>query len=161
MLRAAREKAGKMAASWRLGCDPRVMRCLLGFGNCPGLVKGAAGWSLGRGASWRWYHSTQSLWGEWPGRAQLLCASEQRACGRGFLIKGLHLGVEVPGASPLPWLCLGEGSADLASCMPQRVFWKLGEFDSVPWPPGWYGFSVTLPWIWGCAASLKPLPSHC
>uniref|UniRef100_A0A8D0YXD4 Dihydrolipoamide acetyltransferase component of pyruvate dehydrogenase complex n=1 Tax=Sus scrofa TaxID=9823 RepID=A0A8D0YXD4_PIG len=53
-----------MAASWRLGCDPRVMRCLLGFGNCPGLVKGAAGWSLGRGASWRWYHSTQSLWAD-------------------------------------------------------------------------------------------------
>uniref|UniRef100_A0A4X1SR46 Dihydrolipoamide acetyltransferase component of pyruvate dehydrogenase complex n=1 Tax=Sus scrofa TaxID=9823 RepID=A0A4X1SR46_PIG len=52
-----------MAASWRLGCDPRVMRCLLGFGNC-GLVKGAAGWSLGRGASWRWYHSTQSLWAD-------------------------------------------------------------------------------------------------
>uniref|UniRef100_A0A4X1SR56 Dihydrolipoamide acetyltransferase component of pyruvate dehydrogenase complex n=1 Tax=Sus scrofa TaxID=9823 RepID=A0A4X1SR56_PIG len=52
-----------MAASWRLGCDPRVMRCLLGFGNCPG-VKGAAGWSLGRGASWRWYHSTQSLWAD-------------------------------------------------------------------------------------------------
>lgn len=40
------------------------MRCLLGFGNCPGLVKGAAGWSLGRGASWRWYHSTQSLWAD-------------------------------------------------------------------------------------------------
>lgn len=53
-----------MAASWRLGCDPRVMRCLLGFGNCPGLVKGAAGWSLGRGATWRWYHSTQSLWAD-------------------------------------------------------------------------------------------------
>uniref|UniRef100_A0A480MDM0 Dihydrolipoamide acetyltransferase component of pyruvate dehydrogenase complex n=1 Tax=Sus scrofa TaxID=9823 RepID=A0A480MDM0_PIG len=28
------------------------------------LVKGAAGWSLGRGASWRWYHSTQSLWAD-------------------------------------------------------------------------------------------------
>ncbi|XP_047631965.1 pyruvate dehydrogenase protein X component, mitochondrial isoform X2 [Phacochoerus africanus] len=55
-----------MAASWRLGCDPRVMRCLLGFGSCrsPGLVKGAVGWSLGRGASWRWYHSTQSLWAD-------------------------------------------------------------------------------------------------
>ncbi|XP_060015405.1 pyruvate dehydrogenase protein X component, mitochondrial isoform X3 [Lagenorhynchus albirostris] len=41
-----------MAASWRLGCDQRLLR---------GLVKGAAVWSAGRGASWRWFHSTQWL----------------------------------------------------------------------------------------------------
>uniref|UniRef100_A0A673USF5 Pyruvate dehydrogenase complex component X n=1 Tax=Suricata suricatta TaxID=37032 RepID=A0A673USF5_SURSU len=52
-----------MAASWRLGCDPRVLRYLLGFGGCRrlGLVRGASGWSFGRGASWRWVHSTQWL----------------------------------------------------------------------------------------------------
>nr|XP_031315671.1 pyruvate dehydrogenase protein X component, mitochondrial isoform X2 [Camelus dromedarius] len=63
MLRAAREKAGKMAASWRLRCDPRLLRCLLDFGGrrSPGLVKGASGWPLGRGASWRWFHNTQWL----------------------------------------------------------------------------------------------------
>ncbi|XP_007181126.1 pyruvate dehydrogenase protein X component, mitochondrial isoform X3 [Balaenoptera acutorostrata] len=50
-----------MAASWRLGCDPRLLRCLLGFSRSPGLVKGAAGRSVGRGASWRWFHSTKWL----------------------------------------------------------------------------------------------------
>ncbi|XP_030187882.1 pyruvate dehydrogenase protein X component, mitochondrial [Lynx canadensis] len=52
-----------MAASWRLGCDPRVLRYLLGSGGCRrlGLVRGASGWSFGRGASWRWLHSTQWL----------------------------------------------------------------------------------------------------
>ncbi|KAK2496669.1 hypothetical protein MC885_020951 [Smutsia gigantea] len=52
-----------MAASWRLGCDPRALRCLLGFGGCRswGLAKGAAGWSVGRRASRRWFHSTQWL----------------------------------------------------------------------------------------------------
>uniref|UniRef100_A0A8C7B690 Pyruvate dehydrogenase complex component X n=1 Tax=Neovison vison TaxID=452646 RepID=A0A8C7B690_NEOVI len=52
-----------MAASWRLGCDPRVLRYLLAFGGCRRLelVKGASGWSVGRGASWRWLHSTQRL----------------------------------------------------------------------------------------------------
>ncbi|XP_004406134.1 PREDICTED: pyruvate dehydrogenase protein X component, mitochondrial isoform X2 [Odobenus rosmarus divergens] len=52
-----------MAASWRLGCDPRVLRDLLAFGRCQklGLVKGASGWSVGRGVSWRWLHSTQRL----------------------------------------------------------------------------------------------------
>ncbi|XP_064432745.1 pyruvate dehydrogenase protein X component, mitochondrial isoform X2 [Mirounga angustirostris] len=52
-----------MAASWRLGCDPRVLRYLLAFGECQklGLVKGASGWSVGRGVSWRWLHSTQRL----------------------------------------------------------------------------------------------------
>ncbi|KAJ8795977.1 hypothetical protein J1605_002739 [Eschrichtius robustus] len=62
-----------MAASWRLGCDPRLLRCLLGFCGSPGLVKGAAGRSVGRGASWRWFHSTKWLPGEWLGLAQLLC----------------------------------------------------------------------------------------
>ncbi|XP_019495100.1 PREDICTED: pyruvate dehydrogenase protein X component, mitochondrial [Hipposideros armiger] len=57
------EKAGKMAASWRLGCDLRMLRYLLGFGGGRGLglAKGATGWSFGRGASWRWFHSTQWL----------------------------------------------------------------------------------------------------
>ncbi|XP_027434346.1 pyruvate dehydrogenase protein X component, mitochondrial [Zalophus californianus] len=52
-----------MAASWRLGCDPRVLRALLASGRCQklGLVKGASGWSVGRGVSWRWLHSTQRL----------------------------------------------------------------------------------------------------
>ncbi|XP_036715857.1 pyruvate dehydrogenase protein X component, mitochondrial isoform X2 [Balaenoptera musculus] len=50
-----------MAASWRLRCDPRLLRCLLGFSRSPGLVKGAAGRSVGRGASWRWFHSTKWL----------------------------------------------------------------------------------------------------
>ncbi|XP_032213437.1 pyruvate dehydrogenase protein X component, mitochondrial isoform X1 [Mustela erminea] len=55
-----------MAASWRLGCDPRVLRYLLAFGGCRRLelVKGASGWSVGRGASWRWLHSTQRLWAD-------------------------------------------------------------------------------------------------
>ncbi|XP_037695987.1 LOW QUALITY PROTEIN: pyruvate dehydrogenase protein X component, mitochondrial [Choloepus didactylus] len=53
-----------MAASWRLGCDPRVLRYILGFcgRRSPGLVKGDAGWFVGRGASWRWFHSTQWMW---------------------------------------------------------------------------------------------------
>ncbi|XP_008267900.2 pyruvate dehydrogenase protein X component, mitochondrial isoform X1 [Oryctolagus cuniculus] len=52
-----------MAASWRLGCDPALLRYLLGFGGqrSLGLVKGAARCSVGRGASWRWLHSTQWL----------------------------------------------------------------------------------------------------
>ncbi|KAF6333892.1 pyruvate dehydrogenase complex component X [Rhinolophus ferrumequinum] len=47
-----------MAASWRLGCDLPMLRYLLGFGGGRGLglVKGAP---FGRGASWRWFHSTQ------------------------------------------------------------------------------------------------------
>ncbi|KAM7087004.1 pyruvate dehydrogenase protein X component, mitochondrial isoform 3-T3 [Molossus nigricans] len=52
-----------MAASWRLGCDLGMLRSLMGFGGRRGLglVKGAAGWSAARGASWRWFHSTQWL----------------------------------------------------------------------------------------------------
>ncbi|KAM8814929.1 pyruvate dehydrogenase protein X component, mitochondrial [Rhynchonycteris naso] len=52
-----------MAASWRLGCDLRLLRYLTGFGSRrgQGLVQGADGWSAGRGASWRWLHSTQWL----------------------------------------------------------------------------------------------------
>ncbi|XP_066107361.1 pyruvate dehydrogenase protein X component, mitochondrial [Saccopteryx bilineata] len=53
-----------MAASWRLGCDLRLLRYLPGFGGRRGqglVVKGAAEWSAGRGASWRWLHSTQWL----------------------------------------------------------------------------------------------------
>ncbi|XP_073072490.1 pyruvate dehydrogenase protein X component, mitochondrial isoform X2 [Manis javanica] len=63
MLWTACEKAGKMAASWRLGCDPRLLRYLPGFGGCRsrGLTRGAAGWSVGLGASRRWFHSTQWL----------------------------------------------------------------------------------------------------
>ncbi|KAM6159286.1 pyruvate dehydrogenase protein X component, mitochondrial [Rhynchocyon petersi] len=50
-----------MAASWRLGCDPRVLRYLLGFQGrrSPGLIKGPAGCSVGRVTSWRWFHGTQ------------------------------------------------------------------------------------------------------
>ncbi|XP_039722765.1 pyruvate dehydrogenase protein X component, mitochondrial [Pteropus medius] len=52
-----------MAASWRLGCNLRVLRYLLAFGGRRGLdlLKEPAGWSVGRGASWRWFHSTQRL----------------------------------------------------------------------------------------------------
>nr|KAF6343415.1 pyruvate dehydrogenase complex component X [Pipistrellus kuhlii] len=52
-----------MAASWRLGCDLRMLRSLLGFGGRRGLglVKGAAGWPAGGGAGWRWLHGTQWL----------------------------------------------------------------------------------------------------
>ncbi|KAM5316970.1 pyruvate dehydrogenase protein X component, mitochondrial [Glossophaga mutica] len=52
-----------MAASWRLGCDLRMLRYLLGSSGRRGLwlVKGAAGWTAGRGASWRGFHSTQWL----------------------------------------------------------------------------------------------------
>ncbi|XP_004369845.1 pyruvate dehydrogenase protein X component, mitochondrial isoform X1 [Trichechus manatus latirostris] len=55
-----------MAASWRLGCDPRLLRCLLGFRGrrSPGLVKGAAGCSGCRVANWRWFHSTQWMHGD-------------------------------------------------------------------------------------------------
>ncbi|XP_055991685.1 pyruvate dehydrogenase protein X component, mitochondrial [Sorex fumeus] len=55
-----------MAASWRLGCDPRVLRYLLGFSGrrSPGLAKGAAGWSVGSGASWRWFHNTPWQWAD-------------------------------------------------------------------------------------------------
>ncbi|XP_008000401.1 pyruvate dehydrogenase protein X component, mitochondrial [Chlorocebus sabaeus] len=55
-----------MAASWRLGCDPRLLRYLVGFPGCRsiGLVKGALGWSVSRGANWRWFHSTQWLRGD-------------------------------------------------------------------------------------------------
>ncbi|CAK6449510.1 unnamed protein product [Pipistrellus nathusii] len=52
-----------MAASWRLGCDLRMLRSLLGFGGRRGLglVKGAAGWPAGSGAGWRWLHGTHWL----------------------------------------------------------------------------------------------------
>lgn len=77
MLRTASEKAGKMAASWRLGCDLRMLRYLLGFGSGRGLglVKGFAGCSAGHGSSWRWFHSAQWLRGEWQVFVQLLCVA--------------------------------------------------------------------------------------
>uniref|UniRef100_A0A2I3HRI1 Pyruvate dehydrogenase complex component X n=1 Tax=Nomascus leucogenys TaxID=61853 RepID=A0A2I3HRI1_NOMLE len=55
-----------MAASWRLGCDPQLLRYLVGFPGrrSVGLVKGALGWSVSRGANWRWFHSTQWLRGD-------------------------------------------------------------------------------------------------
>uniref|UniRef100_A0A2K5QKX8 Lipoyl-binding domain-containing protein n=1 Tax=Cebus imitator TaxID=2715852 RepID=A0A2K5QKX8_CEBIM len=56
-----------MAASWKLGCDPRLLRYLVGFPgrrSVPGLVKGAVGWSVSHGSSWRWFHSTQWLRGD-------------------------------------------------------------------------------------------------
>lgn len=66
-LRAVPEKAGKMAASWRLRYDLPLLRYLLGFGSrrSLGLAQGAAAWPVGRGASWRWFHGTQLLQGEW------------------------------------------------------------------------------------------------
>uniref|UniRef100_H0V027 Dihydrolipoamide acetyltransferase component of pyruvate dehydrogenase complex n=1 Tax=Cavia porcellus TaxID=10141 RepID=H0V027_CAVPO len=52
-----------MAASWRLGCDPSLLRYLLGFSGRRSLVlaKGAVTCSVGRGPSWKWFHSTQWL----------------------------------------------------------------------------------------------------
>nr|XP_040139664.1 pyruvate dehydrogenase protein X component, mitochondrial [Ictidomys tridecemlineatus] len=52
-----------MAASWKLGCDPPLLRYLLGLGGrrSMGVARAAAGWSVGRGASWRWFHSTHWL----------------------------------------------------------------------------------------------------
>ncbi|XP_004627106.1 pyruvate dehydrogenase protein X component, mitochondrial [Octodon degus] len=52
-----------MAASWRLGCDPSLLRYLLGFAGrrSLGLAKGAVGCSAGRGPNWKWFHSTQWL----------------------------------------------------------------------------------------------------
>nr|XP_027792437.1 pyruvate dehydrogenase protein X component, mitochondrial [Marmota flaviventris] len=52
-----------MAASWKLGCDPPLLRYLLGLGGrrSMGMARAAAGWSVGRGASWRWFHSTHWL----------------------------------------------------------------------------------------------------
>ncbi|KAM6160359.1 pyruvate dehydrogenase protein X component, mitochondrial [Erethizon dorsatum] len=52
-----------MAASWRLGFDPCRLRYLLGFAGRRGLglAKGAVGCSVGRGSSWKWFHSTQWL----------------------------------------------------------------------------------------------------
>ncbi|XP_060032593.1 pyruvate dehydrogenase protein X component, mitochondrial isoform X2 [Erinaceus europaeus] len=52
-----------MAASWRVGCDLRVLRSLLGFGAVRSrvLAQESAGWYVSRGASWRWLHSTQWL----------------------------------------------------------------------------------------------------
>ncbi|XP_003920033.2 pyruvate dehydrogenase protein X component, mitochondrial [Saimiri boliviensis] len=63
----AHEKALKMAASWKLGCDPRLLRYLVGFPgrrSVSGLVNGAVGWSVSRGSSWRWFHSAQWLRGD-------------------------------------------------------------------------------------------------
>uniref|UniRef100_A0A2K6FGZ8 Pyruvate dehydrogenase complex component X n=1 Tax=Propithecus coquereli TaxID=379532 RepID=A0A2K6FGZ8_PROCO len=67
-----------MAASWRLGCEPRLLRYLLGFSGrrSVGLVRGAAGWSFGRAASWRWFHSTQWLQGEAVSAGDALCEIE-------------------------------------------------------------------------------------
>ncbi|XP_032155048.1 LOW QUALITY PROTEIN: pyruvate dehydrogenase protein X component, mitochondrial-like [Sapajus apella] len=56
-----------MAASWKLGCDLRLLRYLVGFPgrrSVPGLMKGAVGWSVNRGSIWRWFHSTQCLRGD-------------------------------------------------------------------------------------------------
>lgn len=66
-LRAFPEKAGKMAASWRLRCNLPLLRYLLSFGShrSLGLAQGATAWPVGRGASWRWFHGTQLLQGEW------------------------------------------------------------------------------------------------
>ena len=129
--RAAREKAGKMAASWRLGCDPRLLRCLLGFSRSPGLVKGAAGRSVGRGASWRWFHSTKWLRGEWLGLAQLLCI--------GAMGLGLELfdwrpasACELPGAHCSLGFFSGRSLLTWSTACRKGLLGKLGELDSVP-----------------------------
>lgn len=89
-LRAFPEKAGKMAASWRLRCNQPLLRYLLGFRSrrSLGLAQGAAAWPVGRGANWRWFHSTQLLQGEWLAPAPLLSLAEQWAWARGFLDGG-------------------------------------------------------------------------
>ncbi|KAM5248907.1 pyruvate dehydrogenase protein X component, mitochondrial isoform 2-T2 [Ctenodactylus gundi] len=52
-----------MAASWRLGCDPSLLRYLLGFGGrrSLGLARATGGCSVGGGPSLRWLHRTQWL----------------------------------------------------------------------------------------------------
>ncbi|XP_040836029.1 pyruvate dehydrogenase protein X component, mitochondrial isoform X2 [Ochotona curzoniae] len=52
-----------MAASWRLGSDPALLRCLLGFGGrrSSALLKRTARWSVGREVNWRWFHGTRWL----------------------------------------------------------------------------------------------------
>lgn len=118
MLRGACEKAGKMAASWRLGCDLRMLRSLLGFGGRRGLglVKGAAGWPAGGGPGWRWLHSTQWLRGEWSRLARLLCGTEHWA----WVRQGLFPGGPAFG------------------CGGTRALCSLGLFSGwgqLPWPP--------------------------
>lgn len=85
-LRAFPEKAGKMAASWRLHCNQPLLRYLLGFSSrrSLGLAQGAAAWPVDRGASWRWFHSTQLLQGEWLALAPLLSLAEQWGLGQGL-----------------------------------------------------------------------------
>lgn len=99
--RAFPEKAGKMAASWRLRCNLPLLRYLLGFGSrrSLGLAQGAAAWPVGRGASWRWFHGTQLLQGEWLALPQLLSLTEQWAWVRGFLDWG-SMFVRVSAESP-------------------------------------------------------------
>uniref|UniRef100_A0A8C6GJ76 Dihydrolipoamide acetyltransferase component of pyruvate dehydrogenase complex n=1 Tax=Mus spicilegus TaxID=10103 RepID=A0A8C6GJ76_MUSSI len=77
-LRAFPEKAGKMAASWRLRCNQPLLRYLLGFSSrrSLGLAQGAAAWPVDRGASWRWFHSTQLLQGEAVSAGDSLCEIE-------------------------------------------------------------------------------------
>ncbi|XP_073900464.1 pyruvate dehydrogenase protein X component, mitochondrial isoform X3 [Castor canadensis] len=67
-----------MAASWRLGCDSLLLRYFLGFRGrrSLGLAKGAVLLSVGRGASWRWFHSAQWLQGEAVSAGDALCEIE-------------------------------------------------------------------------------------
>nr|XP_004660871.1 pyruvate dehydrogenase protein X component, mitochondrial [Jaculus jaculus] len=52
-----------MAASWRLGCDPPLLRYLLGLGSRRSLVltAGAGGRPVSRAASCRWLHGSRWL----------------------------------------------------------------------------------------------------
>lgn len=112
-----------MAASWRLGCDPRLLRCLLGFGSrrSPELVKGLLGGLsavelVGDG------FTVRSGCGV-SGRGLLsFSVAEQWAWGRGFLIEGLHLGVEAPGAHRSLILFVGEGLLAWSSACRKGLF---------------------------------------
>lgn len=57
--------------------------------------------------------------------------AEQWAWGRGFLIEGLHLGVEAPGAHRSLILFVGEGLLAWSSACRKGLFWKLGELNSI------------------------------
>lgn len=126
--RAAREKAGKMAASWRLGSDPALLRCLLGFGGrrSSALLKRTARWSVGHRVNWRWFHGTRWLRGECRGAVSFSVAEGQ---GHSDLVV-LRVGVEVPALPPLlPCPFLVDGSAGLACRVGPKK--DPGELESV------------------------------
>lgn len=77
-----------MAASWRLRCNLPLVRYFLGFGSgrSLGLSQGAAAWTVGRGANWRWFHGTQLLQAD---PIKILMPSLSPTMERGNIVKWL------------------------------------------------------------------------